>query len=47
MNKKHLFNGCVYKFTSVMCPNNHGKLSVKNKPQRIHQLSTKATISGV
>ena len=35
----------VYKFTSIICPNNHVKLSVKNKLQRAHQLSTKATIS--
>ena len=34
----------VYKFTSIIYPNNHVKLSVKNKPQRAHQLSTKATI---
>ena len=32
MNRKHLM--VVYEFTSIIYPNNHVKLSVKNKPQR-------------
>ena len=48
MNRK-IYLVIVYKFTSIICSNNHVKLSVKNKnkPQRAYQLSTKATISGV
>ena len=44
-NIENIYLVVVHKFTSIICPNNHVKLSVKNKPQRAHRLSTKVTIS--